>query len=221
MAATSRSSSPRNRAPRRPTARSIGRCSAAPGRSCGAPGAGSAAPPAQHSARSAAWSQARAARLAWSCRPGATARRFVTGPTHGVGQAAHQASQRRASRGRHRWQTTRSQRNPDGRRNRCGIMPRCQTRSASPSRIPCLASMTPGSHGRNGAARSTAAATGSPAPGTWSGTALPSIPGWAATYQLHRPYPNQRQRVVYAGELTLPLSWWRRLAFRGGPGLLP
>ena len=34
-------------------------------------------------------------------------------------------------------------------------------------------------------------------PSYWSGTPRPSIPGWTATYELLRPYPNQRQRVVY------------------------
>ena len=37
----------------------------------------------------------------------------------------------------------------------------------------------------------------SSAPGTWRGHTAAQHPGWTATYELLRPYPNQRQRVSY------------------------
>ncbi len=42
-----------------------------------------------------------------------------------------------------------------------------------------------------------AAAVGSSAPGIWRGTPRLSIRAGQPTYELLRPYPNQRQRVVY------------------------
>jgi hypothetical protein len=74
-------------------------------------------------------------------------------------------------------------------------IPCLEVRQAQPDTL--LGLHDPGQPWEKWAARSRAAASRSSAPGIWSGTPRAEHPGWTATYQLLRPYPNQRMRVVY------------------------
>jgi hypothetical protein len=71
---------------------------------------------------------------------------------------------------------------------------------------PQRVSMTRASPGSSGVARSTAAAAGSSAPWDLEWHTKVEDPDWTATYELLRPYPNQRRRVVYRRGDQPPVS---------------
>jgi hypothetical protein len=73
-------------------------------------------------------------------------------------------------------------------------IPCLEVRQAQPGTL--LGLHDPGQPWEKWVVQSTAAAAGSTAPGPGGHTAA-EHPGWTATYELVRPYPNQHQRVVF------------------------